>query len=98
MSLPRVLSLASTPVGAVALVLFSTPAAATLHGYCAPAATECKDNGTNSPTVMNPPSNFGFTTSPGPTSGTLFVDVLVPNNEDTNPSALSFTLTGTLPG
>ncbi len=101
MPLPRLLSLASTPTGAVAggllLVLFSAPAAATLHGYCAP-PTQCVDNGTNSPTSTNPPSQFGFTTSPGPTSGDLFVDVLVPNNEDLSPSKLSFAFTGTLSG
>ena len=101
MPLPRLLSLASTPAGAVAgglfLVLFSAPAAATLHGYCAP-STQCVDNGTNSPTSTNPPSQFGFTTSPGPTSGDLFVDVLVPNNEDLSPSKLSFAFTGTLSG
>ena len=44
---------------------------------------------------MNPPASFGFTTSPGPSSGDLFVDVLVPNTV-TNPSALSFALTGTV--
>ena len=97
----KLLSRASMPIGVVAgglaLALFSGPAAATLHGYCAPAATECIDNGTNSPTMMNPPSQFGFTTSPGPTTGDLFVDVLVPNNV-MNPSALSFALTGTLSG
>jgi hypothetical protein len=101
MSLRKLLSLRSTHVGAVlggfTLVLFSAPAAATLHGYCAP-PTQCQDNGTNSPTTMNPPLQFGFTTSPGPTSGDLFVDVLVPNNEATTPSALSFALTGTLSG
>jgi hypothetical protein len=41
--------------------------------------------------------SFGFTTSPGPQTGQLFVDVLVPNNV-MNPSALSFALTGTLSG
>jgi len=101
MPLPRLLSLASTPAGAVAggllLGLFSAPAAATLHGYCAP-PTQCVDNGTNSPTSTNPPMQFGFTTSPGPTSGDLLVDVLVPNNEDLSPSNLSFALTGTLKG
>src|SRR6516165_10746958 len=91
------LSLASTLAGGLALALFSGPAAATLHGYCAPAATECIDNGTNSPTMMNPPSQFWFMTSPGPSTGDLFVDVLVPNNV-MNPSALSFALTGTLSG
>jgi hypothetical protein len=101
------LSLASMPIGALAgglsLALFSAPAAATLHGYCAsnpPTApsTECVDNGTNSPTMNNPPLQFGFTTSPGPKSGDLFVDVLVPNNEALNPTTLSFALTGTLSG
>jgi hypothetical protein len=103
MPLPRSLSLASTPIAALAggsgllLVLFATPAAATLHGYCAP-PTQCIDNGTNSPTTMNPPTGFGFTTSPGPTSGDLYLDVLVPNNEDSSPSKLSFALGGTLTG
>jgi hypothetical protein len=98
---------ASTPIGALAgglsLVLFSAPAAATLHGYCASnpptmPSTECVDNTTNSPTMNNPPLQFGFTTSPGPTSGDLWVDVLVPNNEALSPSKLSFALTGTLSG
>ena len=100
MPVPKLPFRRSTQVGAVvgglSLVLFSAPAAATLHGYCAPATTECMDNGTNSPTVMNPPSQFGFTTSPGPTSGYLWVDVLVPNNE--SPSKPSFAITGTLSG
>ena len=65
-----------------------------LHGYCA-GAGQCVDNGTNSPTTTNPPSNFGFTVSPGPATGTLFMDVLVPNNES---SPASFALTGTLSG
>lgn len=99
MSMPKMFSFAS--IGAVAsgltAVMFATPAAATLHGYCAP-PTQCVDNGTNSPTMTNPPSMFGFTTSPGPKSGDLWVDVLIPNNEDTNPSMLSFALSGTLTG
>jgi len=102
MPIGKLLSLASTPIGAIAgglsLALFSAPAAATLHGYCAPASTECIDNDTNSPTSVNPPSQFGFTTSPGPTSGDLWVDVLVPNNEASSPSSMSFALTGTLSG
>ena len=101
MRIGKLFSLAS-PLGAAAgglsLALFSAPAAATLHGYCAPSTTECIDNKTNSPTSVNPPSQFGFTTSPGPKSGDLWVDVLVPNNEATNPSAMSFALTGTLSG
>jgi len=99
MPMPRLFSLGSIGAlaGGLSLALFSAPAAATLHGYCAP-PTQCVDNGTNSPTSTNPPANFGFTTSPGPTSGDLWVDLLVPNNEDTNPSKLSFMLSGTLSG
>jgi hypothetical protein len=102
MPLRKLPSLASTVIAALAgglfLALFSGPAAATLHGYCAPATTECVDNNVNSPTSVNPPSQFGFATDPGPKSGDLVVDVLVPNNEDSSPSALSFALTGTLSG
>ncbi len=47
-----------------------------LHGYC---ANGCIDNGINSPSIGQP-SNFGFTISGGPTSGSLFfVDLLIPN-------------------
>ena len=106
MSIRKLLFLTATPVGVItagfSLLLVSTPAAATLHGYCAGPTTtsppQCIDNGTNSPTTVNPPSQFGFTTSPGPTSGDLFVDILVPNNEVSNPSKVSFGLTGTLSG
>jgi len=106
MPVAKLPSRASMPIGVIAgtlsLALLSAPAAATLHGYCASnpptmPSTECVDNGTNSPTMNNPPLSFGFTTSPGPTSGDLWVDVLVPNNV-MNPSALSFALTGTLSG
>jgi hypothetical protein len=91
----RPASLSSALVGTVAFfALVPTGGYAdTLHGYCAPATTQCIDNGTNSPTSINPPSNFGFTTSPGPASGDLKIDVLVPNNE-AKPS--SFALTGTV--
>jgi hypothetical protein len=62
-----------------------------LHGYC---AVGCIDNGTNSPTQN--PTNFGFTVSPGPASGSSFlIDVLVPNNES---APASFALTGTFSG
>jgi len=103
MSMPKLFSIASVGAlaGGMSALLFATPAAATLHGYCAPVSvplTQCADNGTNSPTTMNPPSMFGFTTSPGPKTGDLWVDLLVPNNEDTNPSMLSFALTGTSSG
>jgi hypothetical protein len=81
-------------VGALALVgVFALPggAQATLHGFCA-GAGQCIDNGTNSPTSSNPPANFGFTTSPGPTSGDLLIDILTPDNQTAGPS---FSLTGT---
>src|SRR5690348_10079891 len=59
---------------------FATTTTDPLHGYCA-GAGQCIDNGTNSPTNHNPPSNFGFTVSPGPASGDFTIDILVPNNE-----------------
>ena len=66
-----------------------------LHGYC---SVGCVDNGTNSPTTQNPISGFGFTISPGPQTGNLTVDVLVPDNLVSMPSSLSFAITGTLTG
>jgi hypothetical protein len=103
----RVLRITSSPAlplfgalaGVLALGLSAAPAFADiiddpLHGYCA-GAGQCVDNGTNSPTTTNPPSNFGFTVSPGPASGDLVLDVLTPNNE-THPA--SFAVTGTLSG
>ena len=105
MPVPKLLSVGSMPVGVVAgglaLVLFSSPASSAaptpLHGYCG-GTGQCIDNTTNSPTTMNPPTDFGFTIGSGPKTGTLLVDVLVPNNEDTNPSALTFAISGTLSG
>ncbi len=65
-----------------------------LHGYCA-GVNQCIDNGTNSPTSTNPPGDFGFTVSPGPASGDLLIDLLIPNNE---PYASSYALTGSVAG
>jgi hypothetical protein len=82
---------------AAILAIFSSPAsyaAPALHGYCG-GVGQCVDNGTNSPTNINPPSNFGFTVGSGPKTGNFVVDILVPNNE-LSPS--SFALTGTLSG
>jgi len=80
-------------LGVSALPCFAQTVDDPLHGYCA-GVGQCIDNGTNSPTSANPPSNFGFTVSPGPASGDLLVDVLAPNNE---PSS-SFAFTGTVSG
>jgi hypothetical protein len=82
--------------GGALLLLLANPAFAKpeLDGYCA-GAGQCANNGTNSPTDNNPPLNFGFTVSTGAQTGTLTIDVLVPNDE---PSPASFALTGTLSG
>lgn len=82
---------------AVALAgVFAIPsgANATLHGFCG-AAGQCADNGTNSPTSNNPPTDFGFTVSPGPATGDLLLEILTPDNQALAPS---FTLTGTSSG
>ena len=68
-----------------------------LHGFCS-GSLQCVDDGTNSPTTNNPPTSFGFTSSPGPESGDLLLELLVPNNLDPSPSSLSFDLYGTLTG
>jgi hypothetical protein len=83
------------PIGTLmSLVLcVSVSQADALHGYCAGVA-QCVDNGTNSPSFGSP-TNFGFTVSPGPASGDLIVDVLVPNNLA---PVGSFAITGTLSG
>jgi hypothetical protein len=82
---------------AVAAALASAPANAQipdpLHGACngsSPAGT-CADNGTNTP--LGNSTQFGFFLSPGTatgTSGTQFLDILVPNN-DAHPASFSVT-------
>jgi hypothetical protein len=67
-----------------------------LHGYCG-GPSQCVDNGTNSPTTNNPPTDFGFTISPGPGTGIFSLDFLIPNNAP-SPLSENFTLTGTLVG
>ena len=92
------LGLAALAAG-FALALASAPANAgaipdPLHGACngtSPAGS-CTDNGTNTP--LGNSTEFGFYLSPGSstgTSGTQFLDILVPNNY-TLP--VSFTITG----
>jgi hypothetical protein len=90
-------------VGGALFLALTNPAVADvkLHGYCAGGgAGQCVDNGTNSPTSINPLSNFGFTISPGPQTGDLTIDVLVPNNElnTAELNTASFAFTGTLSG
>lgn len=51
----------------------------TLHGFCWGTTPTCIDNGTNTPTSTNPPQ-FGFTASSGPSTGTFFVDFLIPDS------------------
>src|SRR6266436_8382574 len=85
-------------VGAAALVALvpsigSAQNPPTLHGFCVGTAPACVDNGTVTPIPTNPPSNFTFTASPGPATGDLFLDVLIPN-VGTAPANLTVTITG----
>jgi PEP-CTERM motif len=100
MRLPKLLSLSSTPIGAVAvglfLALFSAPAAATLHGFCFTVPESCGP-GTYVATFANPPVNFGFTTD-SPAQGDLFIDVLTPTSTTPNPTTLNIVFTGALSG
>ena len=75
-----------TLLAAAALAVVSAPALATapinpptLHGFCS-LGNICTDNGTNTPTSVNPPV-FAFAASgQSDSSGTLWIDILVPNN------------------
>jgi hypothetical protein len=57
---------------------------ATLHGFCNTSDAGCVDNGTNTPTTLNPPS-FGFSAGGHSATGDLIIDILVPDNVS-NPS------------
>ena len=80
----------------------ATPAIAgsggpTQHGFCtvSSGASTCIDNGTNTPTPVNPPT-FGFSASPGPATGDLLLAILIPNNDAVpSPLTVSGFLTGT---
>ena len=62
-----------------------------LHGCSV--SSGCTDNGTNTP--ITDTSQFGFTISPGPQTGTLFLDILVPNNLAGGPFSITGTASGT---
>ena len=65
----------------------------TLHGFCSLAAP-CGDNGTNTPTGVNP-AVFSFAGSGQADTGSLWIDILVPNNVA---APGSFTISGALLG
>src|SRR5215813_11745813 len=64
-----------------------------LHGFCNAAAPACVDNSTNTP--LGGSTSFGFSISPGPQTGQLFLVILLPNNYAT---PASFSITGTQGG
>jgi len=86
------LTIAALMGGVLAFGLSASPANATLHGWCGSGTTStCIDNGTNSPTPLNPLGSFGFTSSPPNETGTLTIAVLVP---DTNTGLSGFAISG----
>jgi len=85
-----------TAAATILLALASQPASAIviddpLHGQCnGSGGGACIDNGTNTP--LGNSTSFSFSISPGPQTGDLVLDVLVPNNQ-TAPSPLQITKT-----
>jgi hypothetical protein len=86
-------ALAGTALAAATPALADSNNAPTLHGFCS-LANSCSDNGTNTPTGVNPPQ-FGFAASGGSATGTLLIDILLPDNLAA-PS--SFTISGASTG
>lgn len=86
--------LAALAASSFAGLLAVQPAAAApaLHGFCNDPLA-CSDNGTNTP--LGNSTTFGFTASAGPTTGTLLLDILTPNNLG---SGGSYSITGTQGG
>ena len=82
-AIPAALAFSATPALAVADV--NPP---TLHGFCS-LGNVCTDNGTNTPTSVNPPT-FGFATSGASDSGTFYIAILTPDNLAA-PGSFSFT-------
>jgi hypothetical protein len=73
-------------IAALALAAPVSASATPLHGYCV--GTACPDNGTNSPTSLNPPV-FAFSTSGQDATGDFLVGILVPSND---PAPATFTI------
>src|SRR5437016_4788183 len=88
----RRLFLAGVYGSALSLAMLSVPAFADVIHDPIPAV-----NGSYTPTNAGHP-DFGFTASPGPQTGDYVIDILVPNNEDPNPAAVTFVITGTQGG
>ena len=89
-----------TLLAAAAFAALSTPALATapvnpptLHGFCS-LGSICVDNGTNTPTSVNPPV-FAFASSGQSATGNLWIDILIPNN---GAAPGPFTISGALSG
>jgi hypothetical protein len=96
----RALAIAALPA---ALAFSATPAFAakpvnppTLHGFCS-LGDVCLDNGTNTPTDVNPPE-FAFSASPGPATGTLWIDILVPDSIPLGSLPSAYNISGALSG
>ena len=87
---------------AVLLTLTALPASAdALHVFCGSrTSSTCVDNGTNSPTSVNPPPTFGFWDASGSTStgnlqnatGTYLIEILTPNNSNSVTASSSFSI------
>jgi len=82
----------ATAISLLGIILTGSVASATpLAGYCG-GVGQCIDNGTNSPTSNNPPTNFGFVNNLASANGNLFIDILIPDNVSI---PASFSITGT---
>lgn len=77
------------------LAMSGVAGATTIHGFCGtnPAqpgqVAQCQDASLGSETSNNPPLDFGFNGSGHAISGTLLMEILVPNNEDAGIASFS---------
>jgi hypothetical protein len=90
---PLMLSVLAGGLSALAISGAHAASAPTLHGFCSTAAP-CTDNGTNTPTAVNPP-DFGFSAGGSSATGDVMIEILVPDNV-TLPA--SYTISGPLVG